>query len=290
MIQIEDYVNKKNAEQILTDKINKILNKSGVFYRAWARVKSDKSIEAKLEKRVAENYKMQDLFGLRIACYFVEDIKICEKIFNECFKELKESAAVDVLDAETFKPIRCNHVFELLDDIEVICDNRLWERQFDKTFELQIRTIFSEGWHEVEHDLRYKNKSVWGQSPDLSRKFNGINATLETSEWALIKICDDLAYQSYKSRDWVNMLRNKIRIRMEAYELPENIVHIFDESNEIAKRFLNYDKEKLILFLTRTKIPVPLTMENIVYCINELEVKEDMISKYAPEIIRNMFN
>ncbi len=67
MIHIEDYVNKKNAEQILADKVNKILNKSGVFYRVWARVKSDKSIKAKLEKRVAENYKMQDLFGLRIA-------------------------------------------------------------------------------------------------------------------------------------------------------------------------------------------------------------------------------
>lgn len=50
MIHIEDYVNKKNAEQILTDKINKILNKSGVFYRVWARVKSDKSIKANWKK------------------------------------------------------------------------------------------------------------------------------------------------------------------------------------------------------------------------------------------------
>lgn len=289
MINIDTYVYKIRAEQTLTDIISKILNKSGIFYRGWARVKSDKSIETKLKLKSQNGYKMQDLFGFRVACYFVEDVKICEKIFSRCFKELEESASVDKLDAETFKPVRCNHVFELIKDIEDICDSKLWEKGFDKTFELQIRTIFSEGWHEVEHDLRYKNKVVWEQSPDLSRKFNGINATLETSEWALIKICDDLAYQSYKLKDWDNMLRNKIRLRLESHELPIHIKNIFDKSNEVAKKFLNYDKEKLTLFLAQSNIPIPLTIENIVYCINELEVKDDTIAKHANRMIKEVF-
>ncbi|MBK7959276.1 MAG: hypothetical protein IPK03_14995 [Bacteroidetes bacterium] len=27
----------------------------------------------------------------------------------------------------------------------------------DSTFEVQLRTILSEGWHEIDHDLRYKS-------------------------------------------------------------------------------------------------------------------------------------
>lgn len=31
----------------------------------------------------------------------------------------------------------------------------------DDTFEIQIKTMFFEGWHEIEHDMRYKGEELW---------------------------------------------------------------------------------------------------------------------------------
>lgn len=288
-MNISAYVNRREIEQQLTKKIEAILNKSGIYFRAWARVKSDKSTDDKLNKnKLNPDYKLQDLIGFRIACYFVEDIKFCETVLKNSFKEIVESASIDDLGTETFKPVRRNHVYELPEDIEHLCEKQLWSNKIDKTFEVQFRTIFSEGWHEVEHDLRYKNKSMWENYPEFSRKLNGINASLETSEWALMSLCDEIAYKNYKHKDWINMMRNKIRLRMESYSLSEKLKEIFDNSNEIAKKFLNYDKEKLVTFLSNGKIPIPLTLDNIIYSINYIEVRDQQILKITPELVKEL--
>ncbi|WP_202796549.1 hypothetical protein, partial [Thermophagus xiamenensis] len=55
----------------------------------------------------------------------------------------------------------------------------------DNTFEVQLRTILSEGWHEVDHSLRYKCKDDWKDYPDQERLLNGIYAALETNDSTL---------------------------------------------------------------------------------------------------------
>ena len=46
--------------------------------------------------------------------------------------------------------------------------------RIEPTFKIQIRTVFSEGWHEVEHDLRYKCKDDWEGCELYSHTLNGI--------------------------------------------------------------------------------------------------------------------
>lgn len=44
----------------------------------------------------------------------------------------------------------------------------------DATYEIQFRTTLSEGWHEIDHALRYKCKTDWDKHEDEERAFNGI--------------------------------------------------------------------------------------------------------------------
>ena len=273
----------------LDNRIENILNGTGIFYRYWSRIKSGESISKKFsQKSNQNNYKMQDLIGCRIVCYFEEDISICEKLICECFNERKKDRSIDEVDIETFKPIRRNYVFDLPKNILEMMDNFLWSNGFDITFECQFRTVLSEGWHEVEHDLRYKHKEPWEREARLSRELNGILATLQSGEWTLLKVCDDLAYKCYKEKDWAHMLRNKARIRFLDDEIPGDIIEILNNDSEVGKRLLNFDKLKLLTFLVKEHFP--LTMKNIIYCINGLEIHNEALEKATPQLIKERLN
>ena len=91
----------------------------------------------------------------------------------------------------------------------------LWNLPIDTTFEIQFRTVFFfEGWHEIEHDMRYKSllsdKEFWKGSEELSRILNCILANLELSDWSLVQLFEELSYNHYKNRDWEIMLKMQI--------------------------------------------------------------------------------
>src|SRR5690606_280477 len=94
----------------------------------------------------------------------------------------------------------------------------------DNTFEIQFRTTLSEGWHEVDHLMRYKCKSDWQELTSESRMLNGIYATLETNDQALKALFDDISYHHYKAKQWEAMLRNKLRLRFSLNKRDEEII------------------------------------------------------------------
>lgn len=104
-------------------------------------------------------------------------------------------------ETDKFKPLRINYVCELPDKIERLFDDKIWAYPIDKSFEIQIRTIFSEGWHEIEHDFRYKCQEEWGKNDDLSRTLNGILATLDNCDWAIASLFSQMAYRHYKAKE-----------------------------------------------------------------------------------------
>ena len=122
---------------------------------------------------------MQDIIGVRIVLYFQDDIDICINILKKLFTI--DNHEHDCLDTETFKPQRINYVFKMPTDIMQIPNEISEECLIDNTFEVQIRTIFSEGWHEVEHDIRYKYYDEWKSATILSRELNGIVADFHSS-------------------------------------------------------------------------------------------------------------
>ena len=67
----------------LEKQISDVMAQSGLFCRVFSRQKSGTSAVKKItaKKKVqGEDYKMQDLFGVRIALYFKDDIQVCREI------------------------------------------------------------------------------------------------------------------------------------------------------------------------------------------------------------------
>ena len=107
-----------------------------------------------------------------------------------------------------------------------------------KTFEVQIRTTFSEGWHEVDHEVRYKHKEAWEQHYEFSRELNGIYATLEVCDRSMVNLLERLAYRNYKNMEIEAMVRHKflwvaVRIVISATE------RIFGEGYGFGKENLS---------------------------------------------------
>ena len=169
----------KVLRDIVTD-LESVLNKCGIMYHVFYRTKSTMSIKNKLEKKAEEylrqNKKMQDLLALRITLYFTDDVEIVHNYLRS--QSDFDSESVDEAEVDRFCPKRLNLVMRVPDklqqDMNAARKESGYEAFIDNTYEVQIRTILSEGWHEVEHDLRYKCKEDWDEFKEESRLLNGI--------------------------------------------------------------------------------------------------------------------
>lgn len=271
----------------LQRQLSSYLDKCGLYYRIFARCKSGFSAADKIvEKEYGKTgKKMQDLLGVRVALYFKDDIDICVSIIEQNL-HVREKVQ-DTVKEDEFHPVRLNLVCDMPEQISELIDDGIWDHPVDKTFEIQVRTIFSEGWHEVEHDLRYKNKKDWDSFADLSRSFNGILAVLETCDWGILKIVDDLSYQQYKKRDWEAMLRSHFRLRLDSNKLDPPIAALLDADTELAKKFFRVNRRDLLLFLSHKEIQsFPKNINNMVYISNALTIQNEQLTEFTPELIK----
>lgn len=281
---------------ILNDLIKEIsfkIDKIGVFYRCFGRVKNFKSINDKMVKKdyFTTGKKMQDLYGIRITLYFFDDIDIVKNYLKREYSFVSEE--IDINNEQTFKATRVNLIFRLgdastLDASMVLKSYTPHADLIDNTFELQIRTVFSEGWHEVEHDFRYKNKDAWEKQETLSRVLNGIYASLETNDWSIVSILDKMAYFHYEERNWSMMIANKFRLRLVNDILSESIKSILDRDHILAKKILKISRADLLQKISHPKMSLPLTINNIIYIINECWLKQSSIAEYQGELVNDI--
>ncbi|MEC6899883.1 hypothetical protein CZ809_00782 [Photobacterium piscicola] len=285
----------KNYEEVLVKilhrNIEQELNRLGLLFRVFSRAKTSLSIDEKIKLKGEGHYsqagkKIQDLYGIRIALYFPDDLKIAQKAIAKLYTFISQE--VDVTNITQFEATRCNFIFklpqEIVNDSQVLRSNKL----VDETFEVQFRTILSEGWHEVEHDLRYKCKSDWNNHNDLSRALNGIFASLETSEWGMMRLFEDLAYRHYKSREWAPMLRNKFRLRT-GNELTQALEDIINK-DDIGKKLYRLNRVKLILKILNGNINIPININSLVYIANYYFIKDSRISDIMPYPIKRILD
>lgn len=271
------------ANQIV-ENITNSLESIGVMFRIFQRVKTLASLDRKINsknKYLNFESKIQDLVGIRIVLYFADDIKIVHNLISSLYKESRSDQSIDDLDAKTFNPVRYNLIYHLQED-ECYSLQSNYTDYVDSTFELQIRTVLSEGWHEVEHDLRYKFEDDWLNSLPESRRMNGVYASLETSEWTMIQILEAVAYRQYKERNWEAMFRQKLRLRIHDFSLGEELCNIFNTDTESAKSFFRIDRDKLIYQLYKQEYSYPLNLKNLVYFANVVFIKNEKILNLTP--------
>lgn len=270
------------------------LNQCGLMFRLFARVKTIGSLHHKMQIK-GENYRsgkslIQDMIGLRIVLYFQDDVDALA-FFCSCGEVVNTS--IDEFDTSTFRPQRlnltCNLPTEFIDDFRKALPEE-FAAYIDSTYEIQIRTIFSEGWHEVEHDLRYKCKEDWEGCESYSRVLNGVIATLETAEWNMKSLFDQMARTNFMNKNYRAMIRNKMHLRIKGEDLSANVHEFLLQNPHLAESVLNADRFVILLTLLNHQKPIELTYDSLLFLINRIEMCNQDLRNMEPENIRIMLD
>ena len=282
------------AEIILNDiesKLKTNLNKSGLMFHIFSRVKSVDSIKKKMMKKAdsyrQEGKKMQDFLALRITLYFNDDVEVVHQYLKNQSNYVDES--VDPAEVDRFHPKRLNIVLRIpenkKEDMKVALSQTSYKDLIDDTYEVQIRTILSEGWHEVEHDLRYKCQEEWVDFEEESRLLNGIYATLESAEWSMSALFDRLSYSYYKNGNWNSMMRNKMRLRFRDKSFSEDVINFLNINKEVAKSLFRANRDKVMRLMLEKGFSFPLTYDTIAHVLNYIEVGDGELLQLADGVL-----
>ncbi|MBU0654640.1 MAG: RelA/SpoT domain-containing protein [Gammaproteobacteria bacterium] len=279
-------LNSEAVRKTIVERVVSDLDRVGLMYRIFSRSKDRDSLRRKIE--ADENYgitkKIQDLIGIRVVLYFNDDIDTVRNVVSRMYEERSNDVSIDEAKNDEFRALRYNIVYSLSNDLSSVLGLKDNDNTIDTTFELQIRTIFSEGWHEVEHDLRYKCKSDWEGSDEQSRRLNGVYASLETNEWTMIKIFDELAYKHYKNNEWPAMFRQKFRLRFSDMTLDDSISEIFEDIS-IVKKFFRINRAELINNMIDKDFNYPVNLNNIIYFANLTKINNEQILSITPSLM-----
>lgn len=292
--QIQEQIDFEKLTELcehLKDAICEVFNSCGLYYRIFSRVKSQESIAEKIlrgQYGSDENpKKLQDLIGLRVVLYYYDDLSICRDIMESTF-QIIDSWSKTNFNADEFKATKINGVFKFPAEYFRLYTKEMWRLPIDTTFEIQFRTVFFEGWHEIEHDMRYKSllsdDQFWQGSEELSRILNCILANLELSDWSLVQLFEQLSYNHYKNANWELMLKSHFRIKMDDSEhLDSRILSVFNQDKEIAKKFFKCSRKRLIRELLKLDNP-HVTYNLIVKVLNEHSVHNPELAAICEDI------
>ncbi len=292
--------NPRDIERIarsVASEIEDEIAKAGIFYRIFFRCKDQKSLNGKLNsitkggdaKYNGTSKFLRDIIGIRLNLYFADDLNIVTSYIKEKYQSRFIEETIDQNNTTEFKPTRINIIYSLPNDYQAEFREVVPDVRIDSVFELQLRTVFSEGWHEVEHDFRYKCSDDWILYPELSRTFNGILASLETHDWSTIQMFERLSYSHYKSGDISAMIRTKLRIRFSDFNLSDALRNIMEKENGLQKEFFKLDRNSIVTFLLVNRIGIPSNLENIIYLINYFFIENSAIINITPEELLDDF-
>jgi putative GTP pyrophosphokinase len=274
----------------LNASVASIFDRVGIFNRVFSRIKSENSISSKLAVKgnhyTLEGKKMQDFVGIRITLYFLEDEEIAIQLLKNNFVECALDHSIDPYTVDTFSARRCNLIFRIPNEyINFFPENDL----IDRTFEVQVRTIFSEGWHEVEHDLRYKCKEDWIGHDMLSRQLNGIYATLTNCDWLINAIFKEMMLDQLDRQDWTAFFRSALRIRLENNDISSKILGIINKAPNIFNMISAFNRSDFLIKLSKLPTRLPLTMDNMIFLLNRIHLKNLDIANAESSILKQIF-
>ena len=285
--EVKDEINLQVVLQELKKNIEEQLKKCGLYYRLFSRVKDSESLAQKLNSGEYgdgdTDKKVQDLLGIRVVLYYSDDLTPCRYILEKTFNRNGQWSQ-NAMTVNEFQATKINGVFEIPQKLLEMIDEHIWKLPVDATFEVQLRTVLFEGWHEIEHDMRYKDiknhkKNLWDDNEDLARTMNSILASLELCDWSLSNLFQSLARKHKERKNWELMLRSRYRLRLEDKPLNPQVKEYLNQHDQLGWDFFNCDKLKLIRALMDENVHTKLTYDVLVKVLNMIYVKDETIQK-----------
>lgn len=293
LLQEQEIEEINNVKMSLLNTLVTKLNNAGIYFNSTSRIKSESSLLHKLEtgkySMQEGGRKIQDIIGIRINLFYLEDMDICEKILEETF--LLDNWSKTKNEENKFEAQKCNGVFRIPSKYLRNIPASVWNKPFDQTFEVQLRTVLFEGWHEIEHEIehemRYKYKlgsdsketDLWTGHEDLSRVMNSIIANLELCDWSIMQIFNSIHDSQYKEKNWENAIRSKYRLRITQDPLKPELREYLDNNPDIVAQFHTVSKRELVDILLNKKYHKELTPDRVIYLINKEIVHNEYISR-----------
>lgn len=289
LLQEQEIEEINNVKMSLLNTLVTKLNNAGIYFNSTSRIKSESSLLHKLEtgkySMQEGGRKIQDIIGIRINLFYLEDMDICEKILEETF--LLDNWSKTKNEENKFEAQKCNGVFRIPSKYLRNIPASVWNKPFDQTFEVQLRTVLFEGWHEIEHEMRYKYKlgsdsketDLWTGHEDLSRVKNSIIANLELCDWSIMQIFNSIHDSQYKEKNWENAIRSKYRLRITQDPLKPELREYLDNNPDIVAQFHTVSKRELVEILLNKKYHKELTPDRVIYLINKEIVHNEYISR-----------
>ncbi len=283
-------------ERNLREHIESHLKSMGLMFKIFSRIKDLDSIKEKVErKNYKENgRKITDIIGFRVTLYFEDDVSFAFKYFKEKFEVFDDK--YDPTPPTVFEPIRknltCYMDKEYTKILSEVCSgtyDSVISSFISNTYEIQFRTTLSEGWHEVEHNMRYKCKDEWVGLDHEGRMLNGIYAALESHDHFLLKLFEDLSYSHYKNCNWEAMIRNKFRLRFQLKSLNEEIGKILSENQALARKLFKIRRPDLLEKVCYVGMKMPMTIDGLVYLCNHLFLKDEKLFTITPSVLKEDF-
>lgn len=289
LLQEQEIEEINNVKMSLLNTLVTKLNNAGIYFNSTSRIKSESSLLHKLEtgkySMQEGGRKIQDIIGIRINLFYLEDMDICEKILEETF--LLDNWSKTKNEENKFEAQKCNGVFRIPSKYLRNIPASVWNKPFDQTFEVQLRSVLFEGWHEIEHEMRYKYKlgsdsketDLWTGHEDLSRVMNSIIANLELCDWSIMQIFNSIHDSQYKEKNWENAIRSKYRLRITQDPLKPELREYLDNNPDIVAQFHTVSKRELVEILLNKKYHKELTPDRVIYLINKEIVHNEYISR-----------
>ena len=157
------------------------------------RVKTEQSARRKMLRLDAGNQgyeKLHDLLGLRITCYFSDDVDRIVELIEEQF-DVDPGMSIDKgkqLGTREFWYRSVHRVAKISQSRAGLAE---YSRYKSLRFEIQIRTVLQHAWAEIEHDLGYKQETI---PEPMSRRFSMLAGVLELVDYEFMALRDELAH------------------------------------------------------------------------------------------------
>lgn len=271
----------KTVEQRLRDVVEKCLDKCGLYHQVFSRIKTHHSLARKYKRKYYNHEKkIQDLIGIRVDLYFEDDLKICKKLLEMLFGKAEWS--LTEFSDEEFRPAKINGVFRLPEELKNMISDETWNYCIDDTFEIQLKTVFFEGWHEIEHDMKYKGLDLWSGKKDRSRYFNTILATLELCDKSIVTLFENLGHDLYHEKNWAGMIKAHFRIKMRSGDLYPELQELFDNDTRVdntPKRIFKTKREDLVYALLAGPEKREINVNTIVAVLNEAKIHDPEVQE-----------